>query len=778
MLRSFSQNMIISNLNKMKASHRHISCLPILRAKLDISPLKKASMPMFRDQLKNCNRIVVKMGSAVITREDETGVALGRLAAIVEQVSELQNVGKEMMIITSGAVAFGRQTLRNELSMQQTMRDSLKFNTRRMGFIDSRACAAVGQGGLLSLYEEMFNQYGLTVAQVLLTKPDLQNNGSRANLRATMEELIRMNCVPIINANDAVVPPLGPEVDLAGMTPWTKSTLALKDNDSLAALLAVEMNADLLVILSDVDGIYTAPPKEEHSRLLSIFRPSDKNLVRFGASDSKVGTGGMESKVNASLYALEGGTSVVIANGQFKEINTVNDIVNGKKIGTFFTYAERDIVPIEDQAVRARAGSKALANLTPNERAQIIQQLAELIQENHHEILTANQKDMEAARRDGTMAASLISRLALTPQKLNVLTEGLRQIAESSKNILGRPIRATRVGDGLDLHQITVPIGVLLVIFESRPDCLPQVAALSIASGNGLLLKGGKEAKHSNEFLQTLVEKALSLHGVNCSGAITLVDSKDEVSDLLRMKEHIDLVIPRGSSEMIANIKEQSKDIPVLGHAEGICHVFVDRDADMETAVRVVIDSKCNYPAACNAMETLLVDKTLFGTTAFDELLQALKNNNVKAHAGPRLSRELPFGPVPAHSLRKEYSDMECAIELVENVDDAIKHIENHGSSHTDSIITENEATASKFLKNVDSACVFHNASTRFADGYRFGLGAEVGISTTKIHARGPVGVEGLLTTKWVLKGHGHCVTDFGEGGQYQYIHQELDTGA
>jgi len=482
--------------------------------------------------------------------------------------------------------------------------------------------------------------------------------------------------------------------------------------------------------------------------------------------------------VNASLYALEGGTSVVIANGQFKEINTVNDIVNGKKIGTFFTYAERDIVPIEDQAIRARAGSKALANLTPNERAQIIQQLAELIQENHHEILTANQKDMEAARRDGTMAASLISRLALTPQKLNVLTEGLRQIAESSKNILGRPIRATRVGDGLDLHQITVPIGVLLVIFESRPDCLPQVAALSIASGNGLLLKGGKEAKHSNEFLQTLVKKALSLHGVICSGAITLVDSKDEVSDLLRMKEHIDLVIPRGSSEMIANIKEQSKDIPVLGHAEGICHVFVDRDADMETAVRVVIDSKCNYPAACNAMETLLVDKTLFGTTAFDELLQALKNSNVKAHAGPRLSHELPFGPVPAHSLRKEYSDMECAIELVENVDDAIKHIENHGSSHTDSIITENEATASKFLKNVDSACVFHNASTRFADGYRFGLGAEVGISTTKIHARGPVGVEGLLTTKWVLKGHGHCVTDFGEGGQYQYIHQELDTGA
>jgi len=746
----------------------------------------------FRDQLKNSKRIVVKLGSAVVTREDECGVALGRLASIVEQVSELQNAGKEMVIVTSGAVAFGKQRLRNELTMQKTMRESLKHQST-MGYLEPRACAAVGQGGLVSLYEAMFSQYGLTCAQVLVTKPDFQNSYSMANLKATLEELISMHCVPIVNENDVIAQPPLPDSDLVGAP--NKDTrrnldrfqgyqsasdaakgqvISLKDNDSLAALFCVEMNADLLILLSDVDGIFTGPPEEENSRLLSVFRPSDSSLIKYGAS-SRVGRGGMESKVQSAMFAVENGVSVVIANGHFKEMNTINDIVNGKKIGTFFTTAEENGNSADDMAIKARAGGRALQSLTPDQRADVIYRLADLLIIRQEHILAANQRDLDAAQRAGNLASSLVSRLLLTPSKLDTLATGLRQIADGSYDVLGRVLRATQVAHNLELRQVTVPIGVLMVIFESRPDALPQVAALAIASGNGLLLKGGKEAYHSNKYLHSLVQEALAIHGEQVyPDSVALVSSREGVADLLRMKDYIDLVIPRGSSQMIAQIKEDSKDIPVLGHAEGICHVYVDKEADLRMAQKVVIDSKCDYPAACNAMETLLVNRQLMQTSGFNQLLDELRRNGVKVHAGPRLARALPFGPVPAKSLRHEYGQLECAMELVEDVDDAIRHIHAHGSSHTDSIITEDEAAARKFLDGVDSACVFHNASTRFADGFRFGLGAEVGISTTRIHARGPVGVDGLLTTKWVLQGNGHAVADFNADGPYEYIHTPI----
>ncbi|XP_065649444.1 delta-1-pyrroline-5-carboxylate synthase isoform X3 [Hydra vulgaris] len=738
--------------------------------------IKSASPIHFRNQLKQCKRIVVKLGSAVITRDDECGVALGRLASIVEQVSELQNAGKQMMIVTSGAVAFGKLKLRSELSMQQTMRDSLRLNGRRGGLLDSRACAAVGQSGLVSLYEEMFNQYGVTVAQVLVTKPDFQNDRNRENLQTTIEELIHMHCIPIVNANDVVAPQPSPDVDLSGLTSRERTIISLKDNDSLAAMFAVQMNADLLIILSDVDGIYTGPPGEEGSSLLSVYRPSDKNLVRYSQVKSRVGTGGMESKVEAASFALDRGVSVVIANGVFKDTTIITDILDGKKIGTFFTDAENEGPTSEEQALKARNCSRALQNLTPHQRAEIIFRLSELLIERQTEILDVNQIDLNAAKKADNLSASMISRLALTPSKLKVLSEGLRQIANNSYDLLGRTLKATQVAEDLELRQITVPIGVVMVIFESRPDALPQVAALSIASGNGLLLKGGKEASHTNKYLHSLVQEALQVHKTNgYVDAVALIDGRDEVADLLRMKDVVDLVIPRGSSNMIASIKEMSKDIPVLGHAEGICHVYVDKEADIDMALKIVIDSKCDYPAACNAMETLLVHENLLRTKAFDVLLDGLKNNGVTVHAGPRLCRALPFGPVPAKSLNVEYNQLECAMELVDGVDDAVRHIHEYGSSHTDAIVTENKESAERFLKNVDSACVFHNTSTRFADGYRFGLGAEVGISTGRIHARGPVGVEGLLTTKWVLRGKGHVVSDFSDGGKRKYLHQPKD---
>ncbi|XP_072292696.1 delta-1-pyrroline-5-carboxylate synthase-like isoform X2 [Eucyclogobius newberryi] len=724
-----------------------------------------------RSELKLAKRIVVKLGSAVVTRGDECGLALGRLASIVEQVAMLQNQGREMLIVTSGAVAFGRQRLRHEILLSQSVRQALHSGHNQLKefslpVLEARACAAAGQSGLMALYEAMFTQYSICTAQILVTNLDFHDEQKRRNLNSTLQELMRMNIVPIINTNDAVVAPPVPSSDMQGV-------ISIKDNDSLAARLAVEMKVDLLVALSDVEGLYDRPPGIDDAKLLDIFYPGDQQSITYG-NKSRVGIGGMEAKVKAALWALQGGTSVVIANGTDPKVtgHVITDIVEGKKLGTFFSEVKPAGPTVEQQTEMARHAGRTLASLDPEQRAEIICGLAELLTEKREEILTANKKDMELAITSGRFSQALINRLSLSTSKLNSLAIGLRQLAASSRDSVGRVLRRTRVANNLDLEQITVPIGVLLVIFESRPDCLPQVSALAIASGNALLLKGGKEASYTNKILHQLVQEALSLHGV--TDAVQLVSTREEVEDLCRLDKLIDLIIPRGSSQLVRDIQRAAKGVPVLGHSEGICHVYIDSEACLDKAIDVVRDSKCDYPAACNAMETLLIHRDLLRTPMFDQIIDMLRTEEVKIHAGPRFASYLTFSPSEVKSLRTEYGELECCIEVVDSMQEAVDHIHKYGSSHTDVIVTENEETAEQFLQQVDSACVFWNASSRFADGYRFGLGAEVGISTARIHARGPVGLEGLLTTKWVLRGEGQTVVDFSEQGSMKYIHENI----
>eukprot|EP00091_Calanus_sinicus_P001162 TRINITY_DN1111_c0_g1_i2.p1 TRINITY_DN1111_c0_g1~~TRINITY_DN1111_c0_g1_i2.p1 ORF type:complete len:380 (-),score=95.99 TRINITY_DN1111_c0_g1_i2:85-1224(-) len=377
--------------------------------------------------------------------------------------------------------------------------------------------------------------------------------------------------------------------------------------------------------------------------------------------------------------------------------------------------------------------------------------------------MEANEKDLNAAKARGVTGA-MFDRLALSRSKLESLCTGLLQIADSSHTNVGKVVRRTQISESLEVVQKTVPIGVLMIIFESRPDALPQVASLAIASANGLLMKGGKEALNSNRILMRIVNEALGRYG--CSDAISLVSGRDEVDDLLKLDQYIDLVIPRGSNEMVKSIKERSKSIPVLGHADGICHTYLDEFCDADKAVKIVVDAKTDYPAACNAMETLLVHESLLTNEIFYKVCGALKKAGVAIFSGPRLSEHLTFGPPKAEKMSFEYGGLACIVEIVSDMEEAINHIHKFGSGHTDVIVTENRDTAEKFLSSVDSACVFHNASSRFADGFRLGLGAEVGISTGRIHARGPVGVEGLLTTKWELEGGQRYCSRVCRGGQ------------
>ncbi|XP_035262065.1 delta-1-pyrroline-5-carboxylate synthase isoform X7 [Anguilla anguilla] len=770
------------------------SLLPVSFARACFRPASVLEVPLtrahgksfaHRSELKQAKRIVVKLGSAVVTRGDECGLALGRLASIVEQVAVLQNQGREMMIVTSGAVAFGKQRLRHEILLSQSVRQALhsgqnqlkdmvspyqteQLRNMTVPVLEARACAAAGQSGLMALYEAMFTQYSTCTAQILVTNLDFHDEQKRRNLNSTLHELLRMNIVPIINTNDAVVPPPEPNSDLQGV-----NVISIKDNDSLAARLAVEMKADLLIALSDVEGLYDSPPGLDDAKLIDIFYPGDQQSITYGTK-SRVGIGGMEAKVKAALWALQGGTSVVIANGTHPKVtgHVITDIVEGKKVGTFFSEVKPAGPTVEQQAEMARHGGRTLAALLPEQRSEVICYLADLLTEKKDEILDANKKDMDLAASTGRLTPPLLKRLSLSSAKLNSLAIGLRQIAVSSQDSVGRVIRRTRVANNLELEQITVPIGVLLVIFESRPDCLPQVSALAIASGNALLLKGGKEAANTNRILHQLTQEALSIHGVR--DAVQLVSTREEVEDLCRLDKLIDLIIPRGSSQLVRDIQRAAKGIPVLGHSEGVCHVYVDSDASIDKVIKIVRDSKCDYPAACNAMETLLVHRDLLRSPVFDQIIDMLRVERVKIHAGPRFASYLTFSPSEVKSLRTEYGDLECCIEVVDSMQDAIDHIHKYGSSHTDVIVTENEETAEQFLQQLDSACVFWNASSRFADGYRFGLGAEVGISTARIHARGPVGLEGLLTTKWVLRGDGHTAADFSEQGSMKFLHENI----
>lgn len=425
-------------------------------------------------------------------------------------------------------------------------------------------------------------------------------------------------------------------------------------------------------------------------------------------------------------------------------------------------------------ATNSRDQARKLQNLPHAERKAILYAVAEALETEKDQILSANKIDLDNAAKDDT-AMPLVRRLKLTDAKLATLSSGIRQIADQP-DPLGVVKAKRELADGLILSQLTVPIGVLMIIFESRPDSMPQISALALASGNGLLLKGGKEAAHSNLAIHKVIGDAIEKgsKGRITRDIIALVTSRGQVADMLKLDDVVDLVIPRGSNALVSYIKANTR-IPVLGHADGVCHVYVDKSAtDPSLVSKLVVDAKTDYPSACNAMETLLLHKdTLESTTAMTVMMN-LRAAGVKCLGGPR-AMKAGLCDVPAEELKCEYGDLTCMVEVVEGMDEAIDWIHKYGSGHTEAIVCSDESEAGEeFLSRVDAACVFKNASTRFADGFRFGLGAEVGISTGRIHARGPVGVEGLLTTKWQIRSDGiNCASEYADGTK-TFTHRDI----
>ncbi|KAL6123649.1 hypothetical protein ACLB2K_076168 [Fragaria x ananassa] len=706
-----------------------------------------------RGFLRDIKRIVLKVGTAVVTRKDGR-IALGRLGALFEQLKELNTQGYEVILVSSGAVGLGRQRLKYRKLINSSFADLQKPQVE----LDGKACAAVGQNCLMALYDTLFSQLDVSSAQLLVTDSDFRDRDFRKQLSDTVKSLLSLKVIPIFNENDAVSTRRAPYEDSSGIF-W--------DNDSLAALLALELKADLLVLLSDVEGLYSGPPSDPRSKLIHTYiKEKHQTEITFG-DKSRVGRGGMTAKVKAAVNAAYAGIPVIITSGYAPE--NLTKVLQGERIGTLFHQDAHLWCSVKDvdargMAIAARESSRRLQAMTSEQRKKILLDIADAIEANAKKINVENEADVSAAQQAG-YEKSLVARLALKPGKITSLANSVHVLA-NMEDPIGHVLKKTELADGLVLEKTSSPLGVLLIVFESRPDALVQIASLAIRSGNGLLLKGGKEAKRSNAILHKVITEAIpeSVGGK----LIGLVTSREEIPDLLKLDDVIDLVIPRGSNKLVSQIKNSTK-IPVLGHADGICHVYVDKSANMDMAKQIVLDAKLDYPAACNAMETLLVHKDLMHTTPFNDLIVDLRSEGVTLYGGPRASM---FLHIPeAHSFHLEYSSLACTIEFVDDVHAAIDHIHEHGSAHTECIIAEDQEVVNAFFGQVDSAAVFHNASTRFCDGARFGLGAEVGISTSRIHARGPVGVEGLLTTRWILKGSGQVVN--GDKGII-YTHKDL----
>ncbi|TPX51286.1 glutamate-5-semialdehyde dehydrogenase [Synchytrium endobioticum] len=461
--------------------------------------------------------------------------------------------------------------------------------------------------------------------------------------------------------------------------------------------------------------------------------------------------------------------------------------------GNTSTNTNTNMPDIEALAKSSRVAALQLQTATNSDKKKALHAIHRHLAAHKPEILAANGQDLQTAKKDANLPSTLVKRLDLNAagDKFQSMLQGILDMAELPDPV-GQVTLATQLDKELTLYRMTCPVGVLLVIFEARPEVVVQVSCLAIKSGNAVILKGGKEASHSNQILYKVLSDALAEASIPTipSSAIQLVSTREAVSDLLLLDKYIDMAIPRGGYDLVKYVKKHAT-MPVLGHADGLCALYLDESATLEKAIPVIIDSKTSYPAACNSAETLLVHKSCLSTTfpsvasalftagvslrcdessynAISSLRQSQPHDESDNHSVSQITRSIP------QDYTTEFLDLVIAVKTVSSLSEAILHINTHGSHHTDAIITESQSNAEEFMKKVDAAGVYWNASTRFADGFRYGFGAEIGVSTSKTHARGPVGLEGLVIYKYRMYGNGQASADYGPHGPRHYLHERI----
>lgn len=674
-------------------------------------------------------RIAIKIGSNVLGRTDGK-LNIARLATLVDQIAELHRRGYEIILISSGAVASGCGEIGVDASLDKTSARQLY--------------SAIGQAKLINRYYDFFHEYGILCGQVLTTKESFATPTHYETQQHCMEVMMQHGVIPIVNENDTV----------------SVTELMFTDNDELAGLIAEMMQVRTLILLTDVKGIYDGDPTCPESRVIPYVHPGESLEQYIRTTTSSRGRGGMTSKYRIARRASEHGIRVIIADGTQKNILlSLFDVPEHTLCTQFLPSSnviyKKSVVEQTQQLIEEAAqSSDALQRLTEEQVYRVLHELREELLLQIPAILVENAKDLARMSPENPK----YDRLKLTEARITDMADSVAHVAELPSplyHLLGSNTRP----NGMTIKKMSVPFGVIGIIYEARPNVTTDVFALCFRSGNVSVLKGGSDAACTNRMLVQIIREVLCHNGISPEVCTLLPSSREATTVLLEATGKVDLLIPRGSAELIRSVREQAR-VPVIETGAGVCHLYFDEAGDVSIGRQIIFNAKTRRVSVCNALDCMLIHRHRLPD--LPELCASLAEKNVRIEADEE-AYQILSGHYPVHLLMpatedsygKEFLDYILSIRTVGSLQEALKHIARYGSRHSECIISEDRQAIYAFQTYVDAACVYSNVSTAFTDGGQFGFGAEIGISTQKLHARGPMALPELTTYKYLIEGHG-----------------------